>query len=125
MADINNLKCRLVKDPVVRYTNQETGKSIIQLTVAKTIRVPKEKGSKEYVDAPVYINDFEMKNASPNLLKYLKKGTLVLISAEFANSNYEKDGKEIHREYKNVTNIDIISQPQPKEAPAADEEPEF
>ena len=73
MADINNLKCRLVKDPVVRYTNQETGKSIIQLTVAKTIRVPKEKGSKEYVDAPVYINDFEMKNASPNLLKYLKK----------------------------------------------------
>lgn len=125
MADINNLKCRLVKDPVVRYTNQETGKSIIQLTVAKTIRVPKEKGSKEYVDAPVYINDFEMKNASPNLLKYLKKGTLVLISAEFANSNYEKDGKEIHREYKNVTNIDIISQPQPKEAPAADEEPAF
>lgn len=126
MADINNIIARFTSDPQVVFTN-DNGTSLIRFSVCKTVRKPAEKGSAEYKDSPVYIENFEYLTSSARL-PYLKKGTLVVLSANFDNFEVtdKESGKKSNREFKRVTELDILRFAANKESGAvADDDAPF
>lgn len=109
---------RFTKDPVVRYSQNQTAVASFTIAIARG----KENDPVDYIPCKAIGKTAEL------IEKYMVKGCLVGVSGAIQTGSYEKDGHKVYTTEVLVGRIDFISRPkeqkpEPKPEPKETYEP--